>query len=84
MFAVLSFILGVTSNLEIRVYQHKNNEGSVFTSLYKCNHLLYYENYQHIQSAIQREKQLKNWHRPWKVNLIKTINPEMIDLASDW
>ena len=54
------FLCWVTSNLEIRVYRHKNNEGGVFTSLYKCSHLLHYENYQHIQSAIQREKQLKN------------------------
>ena len=78
------FYIGVTGNLETRVFQHKMNEGCAFTSKYKCHSLLYYEDYQNIHNAIQREKQLKNWHRQWKISLIKTENPEMIDLAADW
>jgi putative endonuclease len=45
---------------------------------------LYYEEYNHITKAIEREKNLKNWHREWKINLIKEENPNMKDLAEDW
>ncbi len=76
--------VGVTSNLESRVWQHKNGEGGQFTSKYNCHYLLYYEDYQHIYRAIEREKQLKNWHRDWKLNLIKQENLELKDLAEDW
>lgn len=76
------FYIGVTSNLECRVAQHKTGEGGVFTSKYKCHCLLFYEDYNHINKAIEREKQLKNWHRQWKINLIKETNPELIDLAA--
>lgn len=55
--------------------------GSIFTSKYKCNVLVYYEHFERITDAIDREKQLKNWHRDWKINLIRSINPEMNDLA---
>jgi putative endonuclease len=76
--------VGVTSDLEKRVWQHKNGEGGVFTAKYKCHHLRYYEEYQNIHKAIEREKQLKNWHREWKINLIKQENPDLKDLAADW
>ena len=75
---------GVTSNLEIRVRQHKSGDGGKFTSTYNCHYLLYYEEYNHISKAIEREKNLKNWHREWKLNLIKAENPGMVDLAADW
>jgi putative endonuclease len=78
------FYIGVTSNIQTRVWQHKNGEGGKFTSSYNCHYLLYYEEFNHINKAIDREKNLKNWHREWKLNLIKTENPEMIDLAADW
>lgn len=78
------FYTGVTNNLELRVWQHKNNEGSVLTSKYKCYYLMFYEDFQNINRAIEREKNLKNWHRQWKINLIKEENPDMIDLAADW
>jgi putative endonuclease len=78
------FYIGVTSDLEGRVWQHKNGEGGVFTKKYNCFYLLHYEDYQHIHKAIEREKQLKNWHRQWKINLIRQENPEMKDLAADW
>jgi putative endonuclease len=76
--------IGVTGNLEVRVWQHRNNEGSVFTSKYKCHYLVYFEDYRSIRHAIAREKQLKNWHREWKLNLIKEDNPLMLDLAANW
>lgn len=72
--------IGVTSNLFARVYQHKNNEGSEFTKKYKCKDLLYYECYDSIEGAILREKQLKKWKRVWKENLIKSFNPNKLDL----
>lgn len=74
------FYIGVTNNLENRVWQHKHNEGSKFTSKYKCYYLVFYEDYQQINRAIEREKNLKNWHRQWKINLIKQENPVMKDL----
>jgi len=73
--------IGVTNNLLERVTQHKNGAGSNFTNFYKCYFLVYYEEFQSIDNAIAREKQLKNWHRDWKFNLIRTINPEMKDLS---
>jgi putative endonuclease len=76
--------IGVTSNLEIRVLQHKCGRGSKFTSLYKLKDLLYFETIPGMQNAIDREKQLKNWHKDWKWNLIKEQNPELTDLAADW
>lgn len=76
--------IGVTNDLRLRVLQHKNGEGSVFTSKYKCYYLLHFEEYFQIDAAIAREKQLKNWMRKWKDELIKKDNPDLNDLASDW
>jgi len=80
------FYVGVTNNLEIRVLQHKQGqgEGSVFTSKYLCNMLLYYEEFPDIRFAIDREKQLKRWKREWKLDLIRKENPELEDLAANW
>ena len=75
-----TFYIGVTSNLEARVWQHINNEGSAFVKKYKLYDLVYYEYFEKITDAIDREKQLKNWHQGWKINLIKSENPEMKDL----
>lgn len=76
--------IGVTNDLHLRIQQHKTGEGSAFTSKYKCHVLLYFEEFKNINEAIAREKQLKNWHREWKINLVKSQNPELSDLASDW
>lgn len=76
--------IGITSNLEGRVYQHKIKEMKGFTSRYNVNKLVYYEEYGDVYEAIAREKQLKNWKRQWKVGLIQRENPEYIDLAYDW
>ena len=74
------FYIGVTSSLKNRIADHKNGIGSEFTSKYKLTDLLYFEEFPDIYQAIDREKQLKNWHRQWKINLIKSVNPEMNDL----
>jgi putative endonuclease len=75
-----TFYIGVTNNLDVRVWQHINNEGSDFVKKYKLYDLVYYEYFEIIEHAIDREKQLKNWHRERKINLIKTKNPDMKDL----
>jgi putative endonuclease len=78
------FYTGVTSDLERRVFEHKQGEGGAFTAKYNCHWLMYYEDYADIRHAIAREKQLKKWLRQWKVELIKKENPEMKDLAARW
>ena len=75
-----AFYIGVTSNLDGRVWEHINNEGSKFARKYLLHDLLYFEHFDNISDAIAREKQLKNWHKDWKINLIKSINPDMKDL----
>lgn len=75
--------IGVTSDLKSRLIQHKYGEGSDFTKKYRITDLLYFEEFSDINQAITREKQLKNWHKDWKWNLIKTENPEMKDLFLD-
>jgi len=76
--------IGVTNNLERRVYEHKNNLIPGFTSKYSCHKLIYFENYSYIDSAIVREKQLKKWRREKKEFLIRTINPSWKDLSEGW
>jgi len=73
--------IGVTNDLKRRVSEHKQGMIPGFTQQYKCKKLLYYEHFTDINDAIKREKQLKNWHREWKLNLIKEKNPGMVDLA---
>lgn len=67
--------IGVTNNLVRRIYEHKNKLLKGFTCDYSVNRLVYYEQFNDIVAAITREKQLKNWHRPWKENLIAGSNP---------
>ena len=62
------------------MYQHKNKLIDGFTADYNCSKLVYYEVFEIVTDAIKREKQLKNWHRDWKFNLIKSKNPELQDL----
>ena len=75
-----TFYIGVTSNLKNRIADHKNGVGSVFTKRYNLEDLIYYEDFPDILQAIDREKQLKKWHREWKINLIRSVNPDMKDL----
>jgi putative endonuclease len=83
-FARTTFYIGVTNNIINRIWQHKNGKGGYFTKKYKCHFLMYYEEYSEVIDAISREKNLKNWKREWKINLIRKENSEMIDLAADW
>jgi putative endonuclease len=73
--------IGVTSNLEQRVYQHKNKLLDGFSKKYNCVDLLWWQQSDSIGSAIAREKQLKGWTRRKKESLIKLMNPEFKDLG---
>jgi putative endonuclease len=75
---------GVTSDIAGRVYQHKAGTGSKFTSKYKINRLVYYEEFSYIEEAITREKQIKGWVRRKKIELIESTNPTWDDLSSEW
>ena len=75
--------VGVTNDIVKRLYEHRYENGSNFTSRYNCYDLIYYELQLTIEAAIAREKQLKNWRRQWKINLIKSINPELKDLSEE-
>jgi putative endonuclease len=66
--------IGVTNNLERRMYEHKNK-------MIDGTKLVYFEETSDVRSAIEREKQLKNWHRGWKIELINGLNPEWKDLS---
>ena len=72
--------IGVTSNLVQRIYQHKQGKIEGFTKKYDVNKLVYFEEHTGMESAIRREKQLKNWRRAWKIELIEKINPSWKDL----
>ena len=72
--------IGVTNNLLVRVYQHKQRRVNGFTKKYFVTKLVYYEHCNDINAAIAREKQFKNWKRQWKINLIEGFNPEWKDL----
>ena len=72
--------IGVTSELAQRVWQHKNDLIDGFTKRYGVHQLVWYEVHDTMQSAIAREKALKNWQRAWKVKLIEKNNPGWQDL----
>jgi putative endonuclease len=74
--------IGVTSNLEKRVWEHNNKVVPGFTQKYNVDKLVYYEHTEDIESAITREKDLKRWKRDWKIKLIKKENPNWQDLSS--
>lgn len=75
--------IGVTNNLARRVYEHKHDFIKGFTQKYNVHMLVYYEQCDSIESALQREKQLKYWHRKWKLRLIEEANPEWRDLYEE-
>ena len=74
--------IGVTSDLIARLWQHRNGEIEGFTSRYGVHQLVRFEVFGDMEAAIRREKQLKNWHRQWKVKLIESENPDWHDLAA--
>jgi putative endonuclease len=75
---------GVTGDLIRRVYEHKNKLVSGFTKKYNIQYLVYYECTSSINSAIEREKQIKGWLRAKKIALIESTNPEWKDLSEEW
>ena len=76
--------VGVTSNLQKRMFQHKWKEFDGFSARYNCDRLVWFESHQDIRIAIAREKQLKNWRREKKIVLIEKMNPAWVDLSRDW
>jgi len=75
--------VGVTSDLVKRIWEHKNNAVKGFTQKYNVHNLVWYEQHGTMDSAINREKAIKEWKRRWKLELIETTNPEWRDLYSD-
>ena len=75
--------VGVTKNLIKRVYEHKNNLVEGFTETYQIHNLVYYETFEDIKQAIQREKQIKHWRRHWKIKQIVDFNPSWKDLYNE-
>lgn len=75
--------IGVTTDLIKRIYEHKEKFVDGFTKKYDLDRLVYYESIDDYDSALAREKQLKNWHRDWKINLIESKNPFWKDLSKD-
>jgi putative endonuclease len=73
--------IGVTNDLIRRTYQHKSKTVRGFTKRYDVHKLVYFEIFDDPLSAIAREKQLKKWHREWKIQLIEEKNPEWVDLS---
>jgi putative endonuclease len=76
--------IGITSNIEQRMLQHKRGAFAGFTANYHCNRLVWFERYATPGEAIAREKQLKGWIRSKKLYLINQTNPAWIDLGEDW
>ncbi len=76
--------IGVTNNLERRMYEHKHKLIPGFTSKYGHSWLVYYESTEDVTAAIAREKQLKGWLRSRKMALVETMNHEWQDLSADW
>ena len=72
--------IGVTSDLKRRIYEHKQKQAESFTKTHDINRLVYYETYPDAETGITREKQLKEWKRSWKLELIKKENSGWNDL----
>jgi putative endonuclease len=75
---------GVTSNLLQRIYQHREGIFDGFTAEHGCKRLVWFEPHSAMEAAIIREKRVKRWLRPWKVELIEKDNPTWRDIAEDF
>jgi putative endonuclease len=76
--------IGMTNDLQRRVYEHKMGIKKGFTYKYGVNKLVYFEIFKNVDEAILREKRLKKWNRAWKIKLIEEENKLWNDLAKDW
>ncbi len=74
---------GVTSDLPKRIWQHKNKIMQGFTLKYGLDKLVWYERHETMESAIMREKAIKNWKRKWKLQTIEIMNPDWLDLYEE-
>ena len=77
----LVLYIGVTNDLQRRIYEHKSKIFQGFTERYDVNRLMYLETFGDIEQAIHREKQLKGWSRTKKLTLIKTVNPDLKEIV---
>ena len=78
------YYTGVTSDLVVRIYQHRNHIfKSSFSDKYNLDKLVWYEQYRDVNFAIKREKLIKRWRRAWKEKLIEDFNPNWLDLWED-
>jgi putative endonuclease len=75
---------GVTNGLRRRVIEHKDGTGEGFATSYNCNRLVWFEQFQYVNNAIAREKQIEQWRRDKKLHLIEGANPSWTDLAEGW
>ena len=76
--------IGVTSDLWTRVLQHKQGRHDGFTKKHGCTGLVWFERFDLLPPAFERETRIKGWRRRWKLDLIQAFNPEWRDLAADW
>ena len=76
--------VGVTNDLERRVHEHKSESIEGFTKRYKMHRLVYFDATSNIEGAITREKEIKNWRRSKKIDLIEADNPGWKDLSESW
>ena len=74
--------IGMTNDLQRRVGEHKAHVNKGFSNRYNCEKLVYFEELESIDAAINREKELKNWKREWKNSLINEANPKWQDLST--
>ncbi len=78
-----TFYVGITSDLQKRVFEHKSKTIEGFTKKYDIDQLVYYEIFDNPENAIKREKRLKKWNRAWKMNVIEEMNPNWNDLYEE-
>jgi putative endonuclease len=75
--------VGMTNDLIRRIYQHREGLIEGFTTAHRVKMLVYYEQHATAMAAIQREKNIKHWSRKWKIDLIRSLNPDWCDLWQD-
>ena len=76
--------IGMTNNLERRVWEHQHGLFDGFSKQYRCYRLVYFESFDRVENAIHREKQVKRWNRAKKILLIERVNPTWEDLSAEW
>ena len=76
--------IGITNDLQRRIFEHKTGIKKGFTQKYQINRLVYFETFQSVKEATNREKNLKKWKRDWKIRLIEEENKKWLDLSYNW